>query len=459
MASGEHTGAFTSGDNNGRNHPYTAEGQSNTAATSDSCYPGFAGWAGGSAHQVSHSTMMTQVESVSDASSSPASSWNITTPDVFNSDGGVEEESDTEDGISSTSDGSYVHVSPVYLPPRASFSGSQTSNASFTQDLPSSPPGSVAFDMQHRLGAVAPSNVQFSRAQWGSICADGGSFTCNHQPHHGYNNGFCIPMRYTQVEHAPLSAGQTYSDVAFTSMNAQTCNAPLPYQAGHGHDQYILAPNINGGNSITPNCHSQGRGYGPSDPYVQQQQHTHTFEPRPKRHDISDTGFLTQLHIPWTGSLLVQPQPNSVTVTQKMEQAQSSPSPMPIVPNFARRSIPSVLSHRSSLYPQPSTRPNSSTSAALQYSSQVAVPQSQAGGSASNRSSQAARLRPLPSNAPGSSAAEQGRKGGRQKGRHLADEAKVKSSQMRKTVACWRCALQRDPVCPITTFVWWDRAY
>jgi hypothetical protein len=75
--------------------------------------------------------------------------------------------------------------------------------------------------------------------------------------------------------------------------------------------------------------------------------------------------------------------------------------------------------------------------------------QPQTSGSATNRPLQAARPRPLPSNAPRASAAEQGRKGGRQKGRHLADEAKVKSSKMRKVVACWRCALQRDPVCPI----------
>ena len=399
MASGEHTGAFTSGDNHGRNHPYTAEGQGNTAATSNSCYPRFAGWVGDGNHRISDSKM-TPLESGSDASSSPASSWHIIT-DVSNSGGSVLEEDDTEDNLSSTSDSGYVHLSSAHLHPRASPSRPQTSNTSFTQDLPSSPPGSVAFDVQHRVGAVAPSNVQFSRAQWGSVYADGGSFVCNQQPHHGYNNGFCIPMSYTHVERTPLSAGQTYSGIASSavasSMNAQTCNAPLPHQAGLGYDQYGLAPNI----------------YGPSDLHGQQQQYTHMFAPQPKLCDILDNGFLPQLTISSMDSLLVQPRLSSLPVAPMVEQAQTSAQPMPTVPRVARRSVPSVPSHRSS---------------------------------------QVARPGPLPSDAPRASAAEQGRKGGRQKGRHLADEAKVKSSQMRKVVACWRCALQRDPVCPITYF-------
>jgi hypothetical protein len=68
--------------------------------------------------------------------------------------------------------------------------------------------------------------------------------------------------------------------------------------------------------------------------------------------------------------------------------------------------------------------------------------------SAANRPLQAARARSMvPSNAPGASASEHGRKGGRQRGVRLAEHAKEKSSKMRKVVACWRCALQRDPVC------------
>jgi hypothetical protein len=68
--------------------------------------------------------------------------------------------------------------------------------------------------------------------------------------------------------------------------------------------------------------------------------------------------------------------------------------------------------------------------------------------SAANRPLQAARARStVPSNAPRASAADHGRKGGRQRGVHLDHHAKEKSSKMRKVVACWRCALQRDPVC------------
>lgn len=43
-------------------------------------------------------------------------------------------------------------------------------------------------------------------------------------------------------------------------------------------------------------------------------------------------------------------------------------------------------------------------------------------------------------------------RGGRKKHSHLPDAAKAKSHSMRKTVACWRCALQRDPVSHKTTY-------
>ena len=53
----------------------------------------------------------------------------------------------------------------------------------------------------------------------------------------------------------------------------------------------------------------------------------------------------------------------------------------------------------------------------------------------------------VPSNAPSrSSLAEKGRRGGRQKHSHLPEQARQKSHKMRKVAACWRCAMQRDPV-------------
>ena len=437
MASCEHCSAFTSGDNNGPNHPYTAGAQVNSAVTSESCYPRSAGWAGDHSHQISHS--------VSNASSrSPASSWHVVTSNASNSGDSVLDEVETDDNLSSTSHGGYVHLSSAHVHSRASLSDPQTSNASGDRHLPSSSQGSGAFNVQHQSRAFTPSSVGSSFTPWGRAGADGDVFMCDQQAHHcaSHSNAFYTPLSYTGVENAPSSAGQTYSDVAssaFTTMNAQTCNAPLPHQAGHGHDQYGLTPNIYGSSS---SYHPQGRSYGPSDPYGQQQQHTH------KLHDISDTDFLPELHIPWTGSLLMQPQPNAVTVAQKEEQAHSPPSPTPTVPHVARRSFPPVPFHRSSPYLQQGARPGSSTSAALQYLPQAAMHQSQAGGNASHSPPQAARPGPVPSSASRAPAAEQGRKGGRPIGRHFADEAEVKSSQMRKVVACWRCALQRDPVCP-----------
>lgn len=49
--------------------------------------------------------------------------------------------------------------------------------------------------------------------------------------------------------------------------------------------------------------------------------------------------------------------------------------------------------------------------------------------------------------AHGHSAQADRRRGGRQRNTHLAHGTREKSSKMRKTGACWRCALQRDPVC------------
>lgn len=42
--------------------------------------------------------------------------------------------------------------------------------------------------------------------------------------------------------------------------------------------------------------------------------------------------------------------------------------------------------------------------------------------------------------------ADRVRKGGRSRNSHLSEKSRVKSSVMRKVGACWRCALQRDPV-------------
>ncbi|KAK5109731.1 hypothetical protein LTR62_006571 [Meristemomyces frigidus] len=61
------------------------------------------------------------------------------------------------------------------------------------------------------------------------------------------------------------------------------------------------------------------------------------------------------------------------------------------------------------------------------------------------------QLQPLASESDrataGSSRSDRGTKGGRRKNEKLRDEVRQKSSHMRKAVACWRCAFQRDS-CP-----------
>lgn len=54
----------------------------------------------------------------------------------------------------------------------------------------------------------------------------------------------------------------------------------------------------------------------------------------------------------------------------------------------------------------------------------------------------------VPSNAPAAALqAGAGRKGGRLRHTHLADDVRLQTSKMRGVTACWRCALQRDKVC------------
>ena len=422
--------------------------------------------------QNNQSTARATVESLSGGSSrSPGTSSQILTPastfldcNASISDSNFPEGDDTEDNLSPTSDSDYVHVSHVHLHPRANRYGPQTSHMSDNRHVPSSSQGSGASDAQHpsRASSVAASSVDFSGGgQWGNVYAAGGPFMDYQHTHHGagHTNTFHVPSSYTQVENAFTSAGQTYSDVALsaftsmdTSMDTQMFNAPLPYRPGH--DQHMLAPNIYGSSSFPSGYHQQVRGYGPSDAYAQrQQQHFQMLAQQPGIRDATAVSFPPHLSIPSTDSLLVQPQSNPLTAPPKMEQFRSSPSPMPTTPHVARRSIPTVPSHRTAPYPQPTSRPAPPHSAALQmgpqYPPHAPIRHSHTGGTATNRPLQAARPRPLPSNAPRASVAEPGRKGGRQKGRHLGDEAKTKSSNMRKLVACWRCALQRDPVSSI----------
>ena len=127
---------------------------------------------------------------------------------------------------------------------------------------------------------------------------------------------------------------------------------------------------------------------------------------------------------------------------------------MHAVPTASRRSMSTVTSARASPYPQPTARPMPPTSTAQQVRQQqppvgMLHPTPMAAGPSSRQLQTLAKARPLPtvpSNAPRLSEADKGRRGGRQKNSHLPDQARKKSHKMRKLAACWRCALQRDPV-------------
>lgn len=442
--------------------PQSASLTGGAVAASDSM-PSYVGSAVASHQSNNQSTARPTVDSLSGGSSrSPATTSQILTPASTNpeynaslSDSNLLDDEDTDENLSPTSDRSYVYVSHPHSYPSGNLPGPQMSHMSNHRQQPSSSQGSGASDVQQlsRASSVAPSTASFG-AQWGNFPAPGAPFMDNQHPQHRArdNSGYYAPGNYPPGANAFTSSGQTYGDVVITDLTSPDIfNASMPFRPAYDQQQ-MFAQNIYGASSnIAPGYHQTYlRPFSQANPSATQHaQHDQLIGQQHGAHHGS-SAYPTQLTIPSTASLLVQAQDNPLTAPPKMEQMQTSPSPMQHAPQFVRR--PTVPSHRTSPYPQPTPRPgaqNTATSqSGMQYPATGAIRQPAPSVSAANRPLQAARARStLPSNAPRASATEHGRKGGRQKGVHLAVHAKEKSSKMRKVVACWRCALQRDPVC------------
>lgn len=414
-------------------------------------------------HQYNQSTARAAVESMSGGSSrSPAATSQILTPastlleyNASVSDSTHMEDYNTDDDFSPTSDRDYVFVSHSGSQSSANPSGPQFSHMSGYQ----SSQGSGASDGQRmsRASSVAPSN-NFTGAQWGSMYAPGTSFTGHQQACQGQRDtsGYYMTSTYPSSTHTFTSPEQNYGDVVIPDLSTDThmLDAQIPFRPSHGQ-QMIGQQHIYGGSSTsTPNYdQAQFRTFGQAQyAAFRQSQHDPRFEQQHGMRHAPGGTFAPLLSIPSTEALLVQPRNDPLTAPMKMEQMRATPSPMQSAPKVVRRSVPTIPSQRSSPYPQPPTRNPAANSSALQIHAQSSVGRSArqqpAVVNAVNRPIQSAKAKPAAySNPPRASTAEQGRKGGRRKGAPLAKDAKAQSHIMRQAVACWRCALQRDPVC------------
>ena len=417
------------------------------------------------------------VESVAGGSArSPGSNSLILTPastlleyNASISDSNHPEEDDTDDNHSPTSiqtDSDYVHVSRTRLhPARGNLPGTQTSYMSNNRPPPSSSGASGVSDAQlhSRASSVAPSTASFSGAQWGSFPSTSSGFMDNNHPQHHAPNSqselFGFPPSYAPDPHGYTSSGQQYSDALLSDLTAfdnSMFNNPIPYRLTDEQQQMFSQNPFTTGSPFTQGYpQSQLQVHGQANLFAQQQRQAQNLVAQQARmRDPSGGNFRPDVNIPSTDSLLVHQQTNLRTAPAEMEQTRLTPSPMHAAPSVARNSISTVTSSRNSPYPQPVSRPTPPSSTAQQFR-QTQGPvgvmhQPPATAGPSNRPLQTlakANASPtVPSNAPRSAQGGKGRRGGRQKHSHLPEQARKKSHKMRKLAACWRCALQRDPV-------------
>ena len=444
-----------------RSSPFTGYAAASASLTA------YAGRVVASQQQYNQSTIRTMADSISGGSSrSPGTGSLILTPastlpdyNLSHSDSNFPEEEDTDDNLSPISDADYVHISQSHFLPQGHRTGLQTLHMSNNQHHVSSSQTSGASGDQRasRASSVAPSSVSFSSSHWGNVHVPSNAYPNNQRDLYGH---FIVPTTYAPATNPYTSVEQPYSDAfsGFPSLGAPMLNSVLPFRAGH--EEHFQAPSIYGASSsFTSAYHGDAmRAYGQDDAQMQQQyRHLQAFAQQPRSRGTPGVTLPPTLTIPSTDSLLVQPQSISSTAPPKSEPVRSTPSPMQYVPQAPQMSMTAIPSQQKQVYQQPAPHVTSLNPATLhdgtKYPPAMAMRQHQHSTGYPNRLLQAAKTRTpvLPSNASRTPAAEKKSRGGRQKGEKLGEKAKMKSSQMRKTVACWRCALQRDPVRLVTT--------
>ena len=358
-----------------------------------------------------------------------------------------------------TTDGDFVLLSPSY-------SGGPCGNSSVVRPAtfmnnraPPSTTGSGVSAHPSRASSVAPSSsaASFSGVQWGTFTSTTNGWMDNTNP--SYADSFGIPGSYGYDESISATvhpfSDDLLSDIGtFESDAVAGFSATMPFRGmDDGSQMFAQGPYQIGSPFAQPYAHNHRQLQGQANTFPQQrppQLLTHQ-QIRSRNGPATTSGFQPRLSIPSTSSLMVRNQTDLRTAPSDMEQARMTSSQMQTIQAMPRRSVPTVATPRAAPYAQRVSRPTPPVSVAQQMRQEsiatVAHPSVTAGPS-TRALPTLAKASPavLPSNAPSRASLVDRRRGGRKKHTHLADDARKKSHKMRKVTACWRCALQRDPV-------------
>lgn len=453
---------------------------SHFAAASDAARSPVAGRARTS-HQVNNRSASRQVHGVDSGSSVSPGTPLILTPtstlldyNASTSERNFDEEDDSAEdpnaispSTSHTTEGDFVYV-PRFPGDVESGGNLAVSGQTFLMNSrppPSSAGASGGSAHPSRASSVAPPNTTsstanpFSGVQWGSFTSTTDGWMDHNNPGANHSDAFGISASYVFDENSFTASSQQFGNDLLSGMGSfdqGTYHGDLPFRGlGDETEMFTQDPYRIGSpfaQGYPSSQHSQG---GSSSTLAQQQRQAHYLAAQQHAMRNFTGGHLhpsPRLDIPVTSSLFVQ-QETLRTAPAEMEHGRLPSSQMQVMPNTARRSVPTVGASRASPFLQSNTGSVPSAVAAQQVKHQqaaVAAQQTAAVAAQSSRPLHAlakAHPAPVPSNAPSrASAADKGRRGGRQKHSHLPEQARQKSHKMRKVTACWRCALQRDPV-------------
>ena len=315
-----------------------------------------------------------------------------------------------------------------------------------------------------RASSVAPSTVSFMGGQWGSFTSTADGFVDHHN--HPYSTAPQILGGTTGYGHDSshfTTASQHFDDSGFPSdadiLDESIFN--LPFRSSGEVNQ-----------SFAHNTYQVGSPFAPGYPQIQQHQQPPLLnatnrprQPQPQylaAHQGSQNasgGMFQQVSMPTTSSLLVEQDTTLHTVPKGMEQGLATRAQPQSTPTANRGIVPTVNAPAHATYLQPPSRPRRPPGATSRpRPPPAAVPANHSpstiAAGPSNRPLHPANVAPalVPSNAP-ARLSHANRRGGRPKQSHLPEQARQKSHRMRKMAACWRCALQRDPVSACFGFI------
>ena len=366
----------------------------------------------------------------------------ILTPTSTNFDPYSNEDDEPSSGISPTStDGDFVYVHR-FNSHQAGIAAARMSNR---------PPPSSGGSGASRASSIAPpasSNATSFAGQWGPMTTattdgwmahDGagnhthaGSFGSLTAGYGFGNNTFAPP----QIDDDDLLSDLSTFDNATNS----TVNANLPFRLMDGHNAGQNYYRIG-----SPYAHqylqAQQRQHYHHGNVFQAQQHPATYPPAQQHPMQTAPGahFTVPSNVPSTSIASLQQQSGAYTIPSNIKQEHMLPSQRQLDTTqtpFARQPA-----RRQAQRPLPA--------AAIKQEPRHSA-MNMAAASSSNRPLPAIAKRD-PANAPSEAQrltqADKNRAaGGRARHSHLGESARQKSHKMRKVTACWRCALQRDPV-------------